>query len=145
MTEPQTFSFGQSSDPAPKSATPAKRQPGRPRASAKKEASVEDALATMNSMYKLLSMGAMMIRRPLTAAHIAGSMEEWEKGNRQAFESSPRLAAAIAGVGQTSGVVTFLVTNGVAAFGIVSALRQESAIVAEEKAKNSEPETVNAS
>lgn len=139
---PKVFTFGSSDAPAPKSATAPKPR-GRTPATAKKAVAVDDALATMESMYKMLALGATLLRRPLTGAHIASQVDTWQTANRQAFESSPKLTALIAGVGQTSGVVTFIVTNGVAAVGIMSAFRQESAMVAEQRLESSEQEAAN--
>lgn len=135
MTEPVSFTISDKPSPGgvPKSARGgSKRGPGRPSApTAKHRADTDAALSTMNSAYNLLSMGALLLRRPHTASLIAANGEQWQAGNREAFESSPKLAAAIANVGQTSGVVTFFVTNAVALVQIVGALRSESASIAE--------------
>ena len=113
----------------------AKRAPGRPPGSTKHKQNVEQALSTMNSAYNLASMGALMARRPRTAGLIAQSAEQWQAGNREAFESSEKLAAAIANVGQTSGIVTFVSVNAYAAFQIWLAMREESADIREARAQ----------
>jgi hypothetical protein len=117
---------------APKSATG--RKPGRPTTSSKQRDNVAAALSTMESAYSALSMGALMLRKPLTAEAIARGAEQWQASNRQAFEASPKLASVIAGVGQTSGVAMFAATNIIAMGTILITLRQENAIQAAERA-----------
>lgn len=125
-TEPVKITIGDTTATrAPRSASGAKR--GRPSANAKHKANVEAALGTMSSAYSLLSMGAVLMRRPRTASLIAANSEQWQAGNREAFESSEKLASMIANVGQTSGVVTFAITNAVALFSIFGSLKAESA------------------
>lgn len=116
-----------------------KRRPGRPPGSstragrpastaAQTKQTVEQALASMSALYDMAGLAALSFGKPLTATRIAEKSDEWQAANRKAFESSPRLAALVSGVGQTSGVVTFLVTNVVAATTIVGTLRYESAL-----------------
>lgn len=108
----------------------AKPTAARAGGSAKAKANVDGALATMSSAYNAVTMGLVLLGRPLTAEMVALKTDQWQASNRQAFESSPRLAASIAGVGQASGVAMFAVTNIVAAGSIVLALREESAQIA---------------
>lgn len=103
------------------------KAPARAGGTAKSKAAVDGALATMESAYSALSMGMLMLGRPLTAELIALKSEQWQASNRQAFESSAKLAASISGVGQASGVAMFAVTNIVAAGSIMLAFREESA------------------
>jgi hypothetical protein len=123
---------------APKSATG--KKPGRPSTSARQRDNVAAALSTMESAYSALSMGALIIGKPLTAELIAVQSEQWQAANRQSFESSPKLASAIAGVGQASGVATFLATNIIAVGSIIITLRKEAAAQAIDKAAATPPE-----
>lgn len=131
-----TINKGDDSTPAepPRRGRPPKsesgaRPAGRPSNASRKTNQVSAALSTMESAYSALSMGALMLRRPLTAELIATQSEQWQASNRQAFEASPKLAGIVAGVGQTSGVAMFFVTNVVAAGSVVLALKQESAML----------------
>lgn len=139
------FTIG--NDPAPKSGgTPAsagaKKPAGRPPAgAAKHKQNVELALSTMESVYNLTGMGMLMLRRPETAETIVNLADQWQAGNRQAFESSEKLAEAIANLGQASGTVTFISVNLYAAFSIYLAMREEGAkIRAAEWSAESQPE-----
>lgn len=120
-----------SASTAPKSAATGKRPPGRPSTSAKQKDNVAAALSTMESAYSALSMGALLINKPVTAELIARGSEQWQASNRQAFESSPKLAATIANVGSASGVATFAITNIVAFGSILITMRREAAAQAE--------------
>lgn len=143
------FSIGNSKDdeqpkrPATASTAPkssAGRKPGRPAASTRQRDNITGALSTMESAYSAMSMGALLLRKPLTAEVIARQSEQWQASNRQAFESSPKLASAIAGVGQASGVVTFAITNVVALGSILITLRQETAMQQREAEAKAQPE-----
>lgn len=125
---------------APKSAAPGKRPPGRPSTSAKQKDNVAGALSTMESAYSALSMGALLINKPITAELVARGSEQWQASNRQAFESSPKLAATIASVGQASGVATFVITNVVAFGSILLTLRKEAAAQVEANTAKDAPD-----
>lgn len=112
-------------------ASTASKPAARAGGSAKAKANIDGALATMNSAYNAVTMGLVLLGRPLTAEMVALKTDQWQASNRQAFESSPRLASTIAGVGQASGVAMFAVTNIVAAGSIVLALREESKAIAD--------------
>lgn len=112
--------------PAPRSAN-VKKPVGRPANATAKKQTVEAALGTMNSLYGMLGMGALLLGRKQTAEYIGSQAEQWQAGNREAFEASDRLANLIANVGQTSGTFAFLATNGLAAFSISRAFIAESA------------------
>lgn len=127
----------------PASANGAAKTPARAGGSAKSKAAIDGALATMDSAYSALSMGLLMLRRPLSAELVALRSEQWQASNRQAFESSPRLAAAISGVGQASGVMMFAVTNIVAAGSIMLAVREESAAIAAQTQPPAEGDSFN--
>jgi len=124
------------STPTPKSAqdTP-KRSPGRPPGSgttaAKKNADVEAALASMNGLYTAASAGLLLVGRPATAEYFAAQLDQLQAANRTAFNSSPKLASMIAGVGQVSGVGLFLGTNLMIAVQLVIAVRQEGIAIDE--------------
>lgn len=138
MAEGISFTIGDAGDdksktPAPKSATAPKRgaaSPGRPSASqAKTKQDVDSALAAMKGLYEAASMGLMLFGRPQTATALAEQQDQLQAANRSAFESSPRLAATIAGVGQVSGVGMFLVTNVTMAAQVLLAFRAEGAMI----------------
>lgn len=141
-----TFTIGSSSEDEPK------RKPGRPPGSANKspgrppsgaardKLNVERALSSMGSLYEMTSLGMLWLGHAQTANLIASRQDEWQTANRKAFESSPKLASTIAGVGQTSGVVTFFVTNVMAAGMVAMAFRQESTILKDRKTKPENPE-----
>lgn len=127
---------------APKSAGTGKPR-GRPAgttAGAKQRDNVANALSTMESAYSAMSMGALILNKPVTAEMIAIRSEQWQASNKQAFESSPKLASTIASVGQASGVVTFAITNIVALGSILITLRQETAAQVEANTEKSAPD-----
>lgn len=154
MAEGISFTIGDSnsddkpkSGPAPKSATTPKRGPagaGRPTASqAKTKQDVESALAAMKGLYEAASLGLMLLGRPQTATALAEQEEQLQAANRSAFESSPKLAATIAGVGQVSGVGMFLVTNVTMAAQVLLAFRAEGAMIRATMAERAENEGRN--
>lgn len=118
-----------SKGPTPKSAETPKRGPGRPAgsgtAAAKKNADVEAALASMNGLYTAASAGLLLIGRPQSAEYFSSQIDQLQAANRTAFNSSPKLASMIAGVGQVSGVGLFLGTNLMVAVQIAIAVRTE--------------------
>jgi hypothetical protein len=136
MAEGISFTIGDASDdkskgPAPKSATPKRpASAGRPSASqAKTKQDVESALAAMKGLYEAASLGLLLMGRPGTATLLAEQEDQLQTANRSAFESSPKLAATIAGVGQISGVGMFLVTNVTVVAQVLLAFRAEGAAI----------------
>lgn len=121
--------------PDPKSATPRRRQ-GRPPKSAKAREAVESAVHSMDQVYSIMAVASLASGRTLTATAIAEHSDEWLAGDRKAFEASPRLASAIAGVGQASGVLGFLMTNAMAVMTVVPALRADAAARTASKRKS---------
>lgn len=104
-------------------------RPSRPAASAaQSKQNVEQALASMGSLYDMLGLAALSLRKPMTASVIAEKKDDWQTANRKAFDASPKLAAMISGVGQTSGVLGFVVTNAMAAVAVAGTLRYEMAL-----------------
>lgn len=120
--------------PEPKSAT--RKRVGRPPKSAKAREAVESAVHSMDQVYSILAVASLASGRTLTATAIAEHSEEWLAGDRKAFEASPKLAAAIAGVGQASGVLGFVMTNAMAVMTIVPALRADAAARTSAKKKD---------
>lgn len=123
----------QGKGPSPKSASDAPRRgrpPGSGTTAAKKNADVAAALSSMNGLYTAASAGLLLIGRPATAEYFASQLDQLQAANRTAFESSPKLASLIAGVGQVSGVGLFLGTNLMVAVQLVIALRAEGAMIA---------------
>lgn len=119
-------------DKAPASA--AKRGPGRPPGSANKapsksataaKADVDQALATMESLYTATTIGLTMFGLVETAEDWIAKAEELQKTNREALTAAPRLAASIAKAGQVGGAGMFFGAHAIALFGLVNSARAE--------------------
>lgn len=132
--------FDLTSEPAPESKGPAPKSADAPRrgrppgstSTAKKNQDVEAALASMNGLYTAASAGLLLIGRPMTAEYFSAQIDQLQAANRTAFNSSPKLASMIAGVGQISGVGLFLGTNLMIAVQLVIAVRAEGAQILNE-------------
>lgn len=103
---------------APKSTTV------KPKVAASKE-TVDAALIVMQSAYAVLGLGLMTIAGPRTAELFADATDDLQTSNKQAFESSPKLAAMIAQAGAVSGVGIFVGAHVMALAPVVLSFRQE--------------------
>jgi hypothetical protein len=88
---------------------------------------VKKAMATLDSGYNLVATGLMLFGLERSAAEWADSAEQLKLTNEDALKASPKLAKAIASAGSTGGSATFLVTHGMALFGLFTTLRSELA------------------
>lgn len=96
-------------DATPDSTAPKRR--GRPPGSARKNQDVANAVATMESTYGAVVVGLQILNRTEAAIGFAERAEKTMATNKRAFESSPKLASAVAKFGSGSGVVTFIMAN----------------------------------
>lgn len=129
--------------------TPRKRR-GRPpgstnraagRRSAADKKQVETALATMGTLYSSMSAILLVAGKPASAQVMAAGIEQTQAANRQAFEASPALAAAIARLGAVSSVGLFLGSN-IALLGqTFVAFRMESMAQQAAKEQSTRPDT----
>ncbi len=118
------------------------RTPGTRRSSAKSKADVETAVATMGSLYSAASAALLMTGRRGTAEQFSIRIEQTQKANREAFESSPSLASAVAKLGQVSSIGLFIGANISLLATTMLMFRMETAQLRAEAAKSApEPET----
>lgn len=117
------------SDQVPNSdGAPKKR--GRPKGSRntgrRKSTDVTLALGTMSTLYGVMVTGAMLTGHPATAMQISNGIDSVQEANKQAFESSPKLAHTIAALGETSGVAIFITANAMMLVPAIASLRAEN-------------------
>lgn len=126
-----------------------RRKPGRPKGStntttprtAGPATDVKKALATMQGLYEGVAGALMLFGLPGTASTLVSRIEQVQVQNEQAFSASPKLAKAIANVGQTGGVAAFFIGNAVMVAGVVAVGRQELAMKRPPEPETTENET----
>lgn len=131
MSDPVTPTFESLSPEPPK------RGPGRPKGSRNKTtaaptasgtaADIRQAMATLDSVYDMASVGLLMLGLPDTATAWADASTNLRKTNEDALKASPRLARAIARAGSTGGAGAFFITHIVALASVMSVGRGELA------------------
>lgn len=104
------------SDQVPNTSGETPKRRGRPKGSRntggrRKSTDVALALSTMSTLYGVMVTGAMLTGHPATATQISAGIDSVQDANKQAFESSPKLAHTIASLGETSGVAIFITAN----------------------------------
>lgn len=121
----------------------AKRGPGRPKGATTKtaptatavNADVRQALATLESMYKVVGLGLMMVG-PATAVEWMEQTEKLKETNEDALKAAPKLAKWIANTGTAGGAATFLLAHGMAFASVAGVARGELREKAQERAAN---------
>lgn len=96
-----------------------------PKIVGKHKANVEAALAVMEGVYSLGQMGVLVSGHRKTAMQMAEGLDEVQRQNRQAFESSERLAQTIANLGNVSAIGMFVTANLMYLAPVVLSLREE--------------------
>jgi hypothetical protein len=119
----------------------AKRPPGRPkgttnaaRSAATSSNDVKQAMASLDMMYDIISTGLLMWNRPLSASVWASKSATLRETNENALKASPKLARFLAGVGSTSGAITFITAHTVAFGALAMTLQLEAATNKEDSA-----------
>lgn len=131
MSTPINFSID---DKAPASATPKRR--GRPPGSTNKPkaaqgatdaSTLKQALASLDSLYKVTTLGLTMVGLTDTAETWANRVDDLQKSNEDALKAAPRLAAAIANAGSVGGATAFFAAHVMALAPVMMVARIELA------------------
>lgn len=130
MTTPLSFVID---DKPPASA---KRGPGRPKGSTNKPratsgatdaSTLKQALASLDSLYNLTTVGLTMVGLTATAEAWTAQTDDLRKSNEEALKAAPRLAAAIANAGSVGGATAFFAAHVMAVAPVMMLARMELA------------------
>jgi hypothetical protein len=118
---PGSFTF---EDKKPRGRPPGSKTKTAPTAT-QVNADVRQALATLESMYNMVSTGLLLGGFMDTFAVWQEQADKLSKTNEDALKSAPKLAAWIARAGSTGGAATLIIGHGMAAFAVAGTLRGE--------------------
>jgi len=127
ITPPTKFTINDTKT-APRGRPPGSRNKTTPPTSQKSAtptADVRQALATLESAYKMVALGLVMTGMHETATEWANRTEALKETNADALASAPKLAKMIAGAGTTGGTAAFIFAHVMALGSVVAVGRAE--------------------
>jgi hypothetical protein len=86
---------------------------------------LDRAVATMDTIYGVISAGLLMFQLPQTAETWASQLDKLAENNREALAASPKLAESLAKGGDGLGGAAFIVGHVMAIAPVVRAARDE--------------------